>query len=64
MDQRITHQMEAHLLGERSHLIDDPPKEIQLDQRLAADDLRAEAALEVADVADLDIDLGETDYWA
>ena len=52
--------MKRHLLGEGGNLFDDPLKEIQVHGLFASNDFRAKAALEIADIADLDIDLVKT----
>jgi hypothetical protein len=62
VDERLTHQMEANLLGEWGDLRNDPLKELDRHQLLCANDFRAEAALQVADIADLDIDLVKTTH--
>ena len=51
--------MKANKLGEGSHLLDDAFKKIKPHGLLRADDLRAKTALEIADVADFDIDFRE-----
>ncbi len=59
MNKRITHQVETNLLGQRSNLFYDLAKKIQRHQFFRADDLGAEAALKVTDIADFNIHLLE-----
>lgn len=49
--------MKSHLFGDRGDLFYNAFEEVDIDQLLFSDDLRAEAALEVADIADFDMDL-------
>ncbi len=60
VDEGFAHEVKRHLLGEGGNLFDDPFKEVHGHGLFASNDFRAEAALEIADVADLDIDLVKT----
>ena len=60
MEQRFTHQVEGHHFGQWGDLRNDCLKRIQIHEFLRTDDLRAKAALEIADIAYLDVDLVKT----
>jgi hypothetical protein len=51
--------MKAHHLGQGRHLLDTPPKQLEAHHLFFANDLGTKTALQIADIADLDIDLGE-----
>lgn len=55
--QRIAHQVKANLLRQGCHLLDDLQKQHQIHEFRTAHDLGAKTALQVANVADLNIDL-------
>ena len=56
MNERVTHQMKTDLVGQWSDLFYDFGKEAELNESLAPNHLGTKAALEVADIADLNID--------
>lgn len=58
--QRLAHQMETDLFGKRSDLSEDRFELLDFHNTFFAFDRRTKAALEIADVADLDMNLGET----
>lgn len=51
--------MEANLISDRTHLLDDFSKQIETHPFFRPHHFRAETALKIADIADLDIDLGK-----
>lgn len=55
--QRIAHQVKANLFCQGRHLLDDLPKQHEIHELGTAHDLGAKTALQIANVADLDIDL-------
>src|SRR5438874_333726 len=60
MNQGITHQMETDLLRDRTHLLDDFSKQTKIHPLSGSQHFRAETALKIADIADLDVDLGKS----
>lgn len=57
MHQRITHQVKGHLFSDWSDLSYNFFEEIYIYQFLIANNLRAETALQITHVTDLDMDL-------
>ncbi len=51
--------MKTNLLGQGGYLLYHLPKKIEGHHFLGANHLRAKAALKIADIADLDVDLDE-----
>ena len=56
MYQRIPHQVQGHLISQRGHLLNHGTKDLRGYHFFVTLYRRTEAALQVADVADLDID--------
>jgi hypothetical protein len=54
--------MEANLISDRTHLLDDFSKQTKTHPFFGPHHLRAETALKVTDIADLDIDLGKAPH--
>ncbi len=57
MNERIAHQMETDLVRDRGHLANDRPKELNIHDPFCPNHFRAETALEITDITDLDVDL-------
>lgn len=51
--------MKANLIRDRTHLLDDFPKQSEIHPFFGSHHFRAKTALKIADITDLDIDLGK-----
>jgi hypothetical protein len=57
MNQRITHQMKANLIGDWTDLLDNFAKQSKVHPLFGSHYFRAETALKITNIADLNIDL-------
>ena len=55
MNQGVSHEVKTNLFGQRSCLLDDLGKEIEIHHFFGTNDLGAKAALKIANIADLDV---------